>query len=62
MASGALRIILDSDEDGEQDDLSLDDNCKSINFSDESFEGEMPAPLHQVLLQNRLKGGQVHRY
>ena len=40
MAKRALRRILDSDEDGEQDDLSLDDNCESINIRDESFEGD----------------------
>ena len=40
IASGALCSILDSDEDGEQDDLSLDDNCESIDISDESFEGD----------------------
>ena len=40
MASGALHRILDSDEDGEQDDLSLDDSRKSIDISDESFEGD----------------------
>ena len=34
------RRILDSDEDGEQYDLSLDDNCESIDISDESFEGD----------------------
>ena len=28
------------DEDGEQDDISLDDNCDSIDISDESFEGD----------------------
>ena len=73
IASGALHRILDSDKDGEQDDLSLDDNCESIDISDESFEGDedlecqyerwiTQAPLHRVLLRNRLKGGQVHCY
>ena len=28
------------DEDREQDDISLDDNCDSIDISDESFEGD----------------------
>ena len=34
MAIGALREVLDSDDDREQDDLSSDDSCESI--SDES--------------------------
>ena len=34
MATGALRKVLDSDDDREQNDLSSDDSCESI--SDES--------------------------
>ena len=42
MASGALREIFDSDDDGEQDDdLFSDTNCESI--SDESCEGDEKA-------------------
>ena len=36
MATGALREVLDSDDDREQDDLSSDDSCKSI--SDASYK------------------------
>ena len=38
MATGALREVLDSDNDREQDDLSSDDSCESI--SDESCKDE----------------------
>ena len=37
-AHQALSAALHGDEDGEQDDISLDDNCNSIDISNESFE------------------------